>query len=83
MKTLINEFSSRKQGLYFYNPKSDVVTVLKGACGDEFQYVSTQEELSYLLSTIQGNRIIIYYNCNVKQLCYKYDNYLQKMTLYW
>jgi len=54
MKTLINEFSSRKQGLYFFNPRSDVVTVLKGACGDEFQYVSTQEELSYLLSTIQG-----------------------------
>ncbi|KYN18806.1 Sodium-independent sulfate anion transporter [Trachymyrmex cornetzi] len=53
MKTLINEFSSRKQGLYFYNPRSDVVTVLKGACGDEFQYVSTQEELSYLLSTVQ------------------------------
>lgn len=55
MKTLINEFSSRKQGLYFYNPRSDVVTVLKGACDDEFQYVSTQEELSYLLSTVQGN----------------------------
>lgn len=55
IKTLINEFSSRKQGLYFYNPRSDVVTVLKGACGDEFQYVSTQEELSYLLSSIQGN----------------------------
>ncbi|XP_025074802.1 sodium-independent sulfate anion transporter, partial [Pogonomyrmex barbatus] len=52
MKTLINEFSSRKQGLYFYNPRSDVIAVLKGACGDEFQYVSTQEELSYLLSTI-------------------------------
>lgn len=63
MKTLINEFSNRKQGLYFYNPRSDVVTVLKGACGDEFQYVSTQEELSYLLSTIQGNQII-YYNRN-------------------
>ncbi|KYM86093.1 Sodium-independent sulfate anion transporter [Atta colombica] len=53
MKTLINEFSNRKQGLYFYNPRLDVVTVLKGACGDEFQYVSTQEELSYLLSTVQ------------------------------
>lgn len=55
IKTLINEFNSRKQALYFYNPRSDVVTVLKGACGDEFQYVSTQEELSYLLSTTQGN----------------------------
>jgi len=55
MKTLIDEFSNRKQGLYFYNPRSDVVTVLKGACGDEFQYVSTQEELSYLLTTLQGN----------------------------
>ncbi|XP_020300520.1 sodium-independent sulfate anion transporter isoform X2 [Pseudomyrmex gracilis] len=53
IKTLINEFSSRKQGLYFYNPKLEVVTVLKGFCGDEFQYVSTQEELSYLLSTVQ------------------------------
>ncbi|EZA61752.1 hypothetical protein DMN91_003561 [Ooceraea biroi] len=53
IKTLIDEFSNRKQGLYFYNPRSDVVTVLKGACGDEFQYVSTQEELSYLLSTSQ------------------------------
>ncbi|KAH0953098.1 hypothetical protein HN011_003441 [Eciton burchellii] len=53
IKTLIDEFSSRKQGLYFYNPRSDVVTVLKGACGDEFQYVSTQEELSYLLTTLQ------------------------------
>ncbi|KAL6437168.1 hypothetical protein ACFW04_005030 [Cataglyphis niger] len=55
IKTLINEFSNRKQALYFYNPRSDVVTVLKGACGDEFQYVSTQEELSYLLSTTQSN----------------------------
>lgn len=53
IKTLINEFSGRKQGLYFYNPRSEVVTVLKGACGEEFQYVSTQEELSYLLSTDQ------------------------------
>ncbi|XP_072761288.1 sodium-independent sulfate anion transporter [Anoplolepis gracilipes] len=53
IKTLINEFSNRKQALYFYNPRSDVVTVLKGACGEEFQYVSTQEELSYLLTTVQ------------------------------
>jgi len=75
MKTLINEFSSRKQGLYFFNPRSDVVTVLKGACGDEFQYVSTQEELSYLLSTIQGMNwitiIAMWNNNNIK--C---DNYL-------
>ncbi|XP_076679781.1 sodium-independent sulfate anion transporter isoform X2 [Andrena cerasifolii] len=51
--TLINEFNNRKQGLYFYNPRSDVVAVLKGACGEELQYISTQEELSYLLSTHQ------------------------------
>ncbi|XP_076292343.1 sodium-independent sulfate anion transporter [Lasioglossum baleicum] len=51
--TLINEFNSRKQGLYFYNPRSDVITVLKGTCGEEFQYISTQEELSYFLSTHQ------------------------------
>ncbi|KAL2712867.1 sodium-independent sulfate anion transporter [Vespula squamosa] len=51
--TLISEFNNRKQSLYFLNPRSDVVTVLKGACGEEFQYVSTQEELSYLLSTSQ------------------------------
>ncbi|XP_033336483.1 sodium-independent sulfate anion transporter isoform X1 [Megalopta genalis] len=50
---LINEFNNRKQGLYFYNPRSDVVAVLKGICGEEFQYISTQEELSYLLSSHQ------------------------------
>ncbi|XP_001607795.1 sodium-independent sulfate anion transporter [Nasonia vitripennis] len=48
---LISEFNSRKQGLYFYNPRSDVVAVLKGACGEDFQYVSTREELSYLLQS--------------------------------
>ncbi|XP_011502218.1 PREDICTED: sodium-independent sulfate anion transporter [Ceratosolen solmsi marchali] len=48
---LISEFDNRKQGLYFYNPRSDVVAVLKGACGEDFQYVSTHEELSYLLHT--------------------------------
>ncbi|KAJ8667345.1 hypothetical protein QAD02_009007 [Eretmocerus hayati] len=46
---LISEFNSRKQGLYFYNPRSDVVAVLKGACEEDFQHVSTSEELSYLL----------------------------------
>ncbi|XP_034936756.1 sodium-independent sulfate anion transporter-like [Chelonus insularis] len=46
---LIGEFNTRKQGLYFFNPRSDVVAVLRGACGEDFQYVSTQEELSYLL----------------------------------
>nr|XP_034194082.1 sodium-independent sulfate anion transporter-like isoform X1 [Osmia lignaria] len=50
---LINEFNARKQGLYFYNPRSDVIAVLKGACGEEFQYISTEDELSYLLSTYQ------------------------------
>ncbi|XP_003708291.1 sodium-independent sulfate anion transporter [Megachile rotundata] len=51
--TLINEFNSRKQALYFYNPRSDVIAVLKGACGEEFQYISTQDELSYMLTTCQ------------------------------
>ncbi|XP_076752671.1 sodium-independent sulfate anion transporter isoform X1 [Xylocopa sonorina] len=51
--TLIHEFNNRKQGLYFYNPRSDVIAVLKGACEEEFQYISTQDELSYLLSTHQ------------------------------
>ncbi|XP_015596315.1 sodium-independent sulfate anion transporter [Cephus cinctus] len=48
---LINEYNNRKQGLYFYNPRCDVVSVLRGACGENFQYVSTHEELSYLLYT--------------------------------
>lgn len=51
---LISEFNSRKQGLYFYNPRTDVVAVLKGACGEDFQYVSTREELSYLLQNTRG-----------------------------
>ncbi|XP_063995846.1 sodium-independent sulfate anion transporter-like [Diachasmimorpha longicaudata] len=46
---LIEEFNMRKQGLYFFNPRSDVVAVLRGACGEDFQHVATQEELSYLL----------------------------------
>ncbi|XP_014233001.1 sodium-independent sulfate anion transporter [Trichogramma pretiosum] len=46
---LIMEFNSRKQGLYFYNPRCDVVAVLRGACGDDFQYVSTSDELAHLL----------------------------------
>ncbi|XP_012262541.2 sodium-independent sulfate anion transporter [Athalia rosae] len=46
---LINELNNRKQGLYFYNPRADVVAVLRGACGEDFQHVSTQEELAYLL----------------------------------
>lgn len=56
---MISEFNNRKQGLYFYNPRSDVIAVLKGACGEEFQYISTQDELSYLLSTHQGNRSML------------------------
>lgn len=62
---LIGEFNTRKQGLYFFNPRSDVVTVLRGACGEDFQYVSTQEELSYLLYRSRGNITInkqIYFN---------------------
>ena len=51
---LIGEFNNRKQALYFYNPRADVVAVLKGACGEDFQYVSTQEELSYLLKPRLG-----------------------------
>ncbi|KAG7210487.1 hypothetical protein KM043_012008 [Ampulex compressa] len=47
--TLIDEFNNRKQGLYFYNPRSNVVNVLKGACGENFQYILNQEELSCLL----------------------------------
>lgn len=46
---LIDEFNTRKQGLYFFNPRSDVVAVLRGACGEDFQHVSTQDELSYIL----------------------------------
>lgn len=46
---LINELNNRKQGLYFYNPRADVVAVLRGACGEDFQHVSTHEELAYLL----------------------------------
>ncbi|XP_066587709.1 sodium-independent sulfate anion transporter-like [Prorops nasuta] len=53
--SLITEFNNRKQGLYFYNPRTDVIAVLRGACGEEFQYVSTQEELNYLLSNTRSD----------------------------
>lgn len=56
---LISEFNGRKQALYFYNPRSDVVAVLKGACGEEFQYVSTREELTYVLHNTRGNTALI------------------------
>ncbi|XP_043280245.1 sodium-independent sulfate anion transporter [Venturia canescens] len=54
MAALINEFNNRKQALYFYNPRAEVVAVLRGACGEEFQQVSSQEELSYLLKPRSG-----------------------------
>lgn len=57
MAALIDEFNHRKQALYFYNPRAEVVAVLRGACGEEFQQVSTREELSYLLEPRLGKRV--------------------------
>lgn len=56
MAALIGEFNRRQQGLYFYNPRADVIAVLRGACGEDFQHVSTEEELSYLLYSSGGKK---------------------------
>lgn len=57
MAALIGEFNRRQQGLYFYNPRADVIAVLRGACGEDFQHVSTEEELSYLLYSSGGKKL--------------------------
>ncbi|GLV44591.1 uncharacterized protein CBL_13477 [Carabus blaptoides fortunei] len=46
---LIEDFSKRKQPLYFYNPRADVVAVFKGAALDDFQHITSEEELDMIL----------------------------------
>lgn len=46
---LIDDFNKRKQMIYFFRPREDVIAVFKGAALEEFQYVSTHGELDYIL----------------------------------
>lgn len=46
---LIDDFNKRKQPLFFYNPRADVVAVFKGAALDDFQHITSEEELNLIL----------------------------------
>uniref|UniRef100_A0A8D8SWT0 Sodium-independent sulfate anion transporter n=1 Tax=Cacopsylla melanoneura TaxID=428564 RepID=A0A8D8SWT0_9HEMI len=49
VSALILDFSKRGQGLFFYNPRPTVVSVLRGVCSDDFVYVSSETELYELI----------------------------------
>lgn len=49
ISALINEFMLRKQPLYFYNLREEVVHVFKGAILDKIDYLRTAEELDHAL----------------------------------
>lgn len=53
---LIQEFNDRKQPIYFFRPRQDVLAVFKGAGLDTFQHVASHDELETLLS---GNNLNI------------------------
>ncbi|XP_044731864.1 sodium-independent sulfate anion transporter [Chrysoperla carnea] len=46
---LIDDFNKRKQMIYFFRPRDDVIAVFKGAALEDFQYVTTHSELDYIL----------------------------------
>lgn len=43
------DYNRRKQPIYFYNPRPNVLSVLKGVCLENFVHVCTQEELDYII----------------------------------
>ncbi|XP_044758384.1 sodium-independent sulfate anion transporter-like isoform X2 [Coccinella septempunctata] len=49
ISALIDEFSIRKQPLYFFNTREDVVTVFQGVLEEDFKYFKTMEELEHCL----------------------------------
>lgn len=49
ISALIDEFSIRKQPLYFFNTREDVVTVFQGVLDEDFKYFKTMEELELSL----------------------------------
>lgn len=52
---LIDEFLSRKQPLYFLNPREDVITVFKGAVSEDFQYFTSDEEMDECIRIHRDN----------------------------
>ncbi|KAF2888473.1 hypothetical protein ILUMI_17701 [Ignelater luminosus] len=53
---LINEFVSRKQPLYFLNPREEVITVFKGAVPDDFQYFASESDMDECLKIHKENQ---------------------------
>ncbi|XP_045476525.1 sodium-independent sulfate anion transporter-like [Harmonia axyridis] len=49
ISALIDEFSIRKQPLYFFNTREDVVTVFQGVLEEDFKYFKTMEQLEHSL----------------------------------
>lgn len=49
ISALIEEFSFRKQPLYFLNTREDVVTVFQGVLEGDFKYFKTKEQLELTL----------------------------------
>lgn len=49
ISALIDEFSIRKQPLYFFNTREDVVTVFQGVLDEDFKYFKTMEALELSL----------------------------------
>ncbi|KAJ8978072.1 hypothetical protein NQ317_000630 [Molorchus minor] len=50
---------SRKQPLYFVNPRKEVISVFKGVMNDDFKYFNTKEELETELEnyTVDGTEL--------------------------
>ncbi|KAK9881221.1 hypothetical protein WA026_015337 [Henosepilachna vigintioctopunctata] len=53
ISALINDFSVRKQPLYFFNTRKEVVTVFQGVLEEDFKYFTTSEELDTTLKENQ------------------------------
>ncbi|KAL3272434.1 hypothetical protein HHI36_013915 [Cryptolaemus montrouzieri] len=49
ISALIDEFSIRKQPLYFFNTREDVVSVFQGVLDEDFKYFKTIEQLEIAL----------------------------------
>ncbi|GLG95334.1 Sodium-independent sulfate anion transporter [Gryllus bimaculatus] len=52
---LIDDFSKRKQPIYFYNPHPNVLAVFKGANLEEFVEICNPEELEQMLQAPRGD----------------------------
>ena len=55
---LINEFTMRKQPLFFFNTRKEVVSVFQGVMSGDFKYFNTKEDLEKQLEGKIGKKIV-------------------------